>query len=119
MNGNKTEIAQSFLHSQCYKDRQMIDPGIKIALKAVEKMICLCMRQSDGYDCTCDKCYEITLLLKGLREAQGKVSADFYKCSACNSDYVWRTSLGSKSTLRTGVLVCGRKNVAEGHEASL
>jgi hypothetical protein len=80
-----------------------------MALKTVEKLICPCMRQSDGCDCTCDKCSEITLLVKGLREAYGKVTADFCDCSACNSDSVWRTSLSSKSTLRAGVLVCGKK----------
>ena len=90
-----------------------------MARKPVKKLTCPCMRQSDGCDCMCDKCSEITLLLKELREAYGKVTADFCGCSACNYDSAWRTSLASKSTFRAGVLVCVKKNTAEGHEASL
>ena len=67
MNGNKTEIAQSFLDSQTNKEMQVKTPGFKMALKTVETMIYPCMRQSDGCNCTCDKCSEITLILKGLR----------------------------------------------------
>lgn len=69
MTGNRAEIAQSFLDSQAYKDRQAADPKFKMSLKTVEKSICPCMRQSDGCDCTCDKCAQITNLLRGLREA--------------------------------------------------
>jgi hypothetical protein len=111
MTGNRTEIAQSFLDSQAYKDRQAADPKFKMSLKAVEKSICLCMRQSDGCDCTCDKCAQITSLLRGLREAYGSVTADFCACAACNSDSAWRQSLQSKSTLRAGVMVCGKKSL--------
>ena len=74
MNGNVAEIAQSFSDSQTYNERQMKVHGFKMSLKTVETMIRPCMRQSDGCDCTCDKCSEITLVLKGLREAHGKVA---------------------------------------------
>ena len=36
MTGNRVEIAQSFLDSQAYKDRQAADPKFKMSLKAVE-----------------------------------------------------------------------------------
>lgn len=111
LNGNKAEVAQTFLESAAYKDRQSKDPSFKMCAKTVEKSICACMKQSNGCDCTCDKCAEITALLEGLRGAYGKVSANFCSCSACASDSVWRTSLQSKSTLRAGVMVCGKKKL--------
>ena len=44
MNCNKTKIAQSFLDSQTYKERQLKTSGFKMALKTVEKIICPCMQ---------------------------------------------------------------------------
>ena len=72
LNGNKAEVAQTFLDSAAYNDRQSKEPGFKMSLKTVEKCICPCMQQSDGCDCTCDKCSEVTNLLKGLRAAYRK-----------------------------------------------
>ena len=36
INGNNTEVAQTFLDSQAYKDKQRAKPGFKMSLKTVE-----------------------------------------------------------------------------------
>ena len=43
LNGNKAEVAQTFLDSVAYRDRQSKDPSLSMCLKTVEKCICPCM----------------------------------------------------------------------------
>lgn len=82
-----------------------------MSFKTAQKPICPCMKQSEGCDCTCDKCAEITALLTGLRTVCGKVGATFCACEACKSDSLWRTSLENKSTLWAGAVPCGKEKL--------
>ena len=44
INGNKAEVAQTFLDSRAHKDKQRDDPLFKMRLKKVEKSTCPCMQ---------------------------------------------------------------------------